>query len=226
MGSRQTSAATAAPNALSDIDHIIVIYQENWSFDGLYGNFPGADGLLNASHRALNQKDRLNGKSLAVEIGPDTYINPSKALPIQDPPQPLNSAGVIDTIFPNDLYTLLPYQLLSYVDPTYITGDIVHRFWQEQLQGNHGQNNYFITWSDNPGLVMSHFDATNLPEGLLAQQYTISDAFFHSAFGGSFLNQSVFDCGASPRLSQCRHGEFRRDREYRRQRQAGIGYEW
>ena len=33
----------------------------------------------------------------------------------------------------------------------------------------HGANNQFITWSDNPGLVMSYFDATNLPEGLLAQ---------------------------------------------------------
>jgi phospholipase C len=29
---------------LKDIKHIIVIYQENWSFDSLYGRFPGADG--------------------------------------------------------------------------------------------------------------------------------------------------------------------------------------
>ena len=27
---------------LKDIKHIIVIYQENWSFDSLYGQFPGA----------------------------------------------------------------------------------------------------------------------------------------------------------------------------------------
>ena len=30
---------------LDKIKHIIVIYQENWSFDGLYGNFPGAEGF-------------------------------------------------------------------------------------------------------------------------------------------------------------------------------------
>src|SRR5579872_880560 len=26
------------------IEHVIVIYQENWSFDGLYAKFPGANG--------------------------------------------------------------------------------------------------------------------------------------------------------------------------------------
>jgi acid phosphatase len=195
---RALSAATPANNALTDIDHIIVIYQENWSFDGLYGNFPGANGIVNARNKSLAQKDRLTNRPLAFELGPDTYNNASRSIPIQNPPQPLNSTNMIDTNFPNDLYTLLPFQLFSYVDPSYITGDIVHRYWQEQLQVNHGNNDYFITWSDNPGLVMSHFDATNLPEGILAQEYTISDAFFHSAFGGSFLNHQFLIAAAPP----------------------------
>jgi phospholipase C len=29
---------------LERLRHIIVIYQENWSFDSLYGQFPGASG--------------------------------------------------------------------------------------------------------------------------------------------------------------------------------------
>ena len=33
---------------LKSIKHIIVIYQENWSFDSLYGQFPGADGYANS----------------------------------------------------------------------------------------------------------------------------------------------------------------------------------
>ncbi len=33
---------------LNEIKHIIVIYQENWSFDSLYGQFPGDDGLANS----------------------------------------------------------------------------------------------------------------------------------------------------------------------------------
>lgn len=30
--------------AVKTLNHIIVIYQENWSFDSLYGQFPGASG--------------------------------------------------------------------------------------------------------------------------------------------------------------------------------------
>lgn len=33
---------------LGTINHVIVIYQENWSVDGLYGRFPGANGIANA----------------------------------------------------------------------------------------------------------------------------------------------------------------------------------
>ena len=32
-------------HAIERLRHIIVIYQENWSFDSLYGQFPGANGL-------------------------------------------------------------------------------------------------------------------------------------------------------------------------------------
>src|SRR5215467_13488915 len=42
---------------LKKIDHIIVVYQENWSFDSLYGLFPGANGLANAARTAYPQVD-------------------------------------------------------------------------------------------------------------------------------------------------------------------------
>ena len=107
-----------------------------------------------------------------------------------------------DARFPVGLNTLTPYNIPSVApsaDPTTLTGDIYHRYWQEQFQiagavsingtdSRAGNNSGFVTWSDDPGLVMSNYDATNLPEGLLAQQYTICDNFFHSAFGGSYLN--------------------------------------
>src|SRR5207245_2421682 len=45
-GGGSHSGPAASPAAgLGKINHLIVIYQENWSFDGLYGNFPGANGL-------------------------------------------------------------------------------------------------------------------------------------------------------------------------------------
>ena len=54
---------------ITNIDHFVVIYQENWSFDALYGNFPGANGLANASSVARNQLDRLS-RNHAVKKGP------------------------------------------------------------------------------------------------------------------------------------------------------------
>ena len=47
------SGCAAPPSAdragLSKIDHIVVIYAENRSFDNLYGLFPGANGIANAT---------------------------------------------------------------------------------------------------------------------------------------------------------------------------------
>ncbi len=128
----------------------------------------------------------------------------SGSVSLTTPPQPINN-GAIDNRFNPNLNTLQPYNVVtnSNLQPSDKTGDIVHRFWHEQSQINHGGMDQFVTWSDNPGLVMSYFDATNLPEGKLAQQYTMDDNFFPAAFGGSFLNHQIPDRRGGPRLSKC-----------------------
>src|ERR1051326_3482261 len=89
------------------------------------------------------------------------------------------------------------------------TGDIIHPFYHERLQIDNGllepkigSMDKFVTWSDNPGLVLSYIDATDLPEGELARQYTICDNFFHSAYGGSFLNHHFFVAATAPLWEQ------------------------
>ena len=209
-----------AQQAANTIDHIIVVYQENWSFDGLYGSFPGANGVASASTASTTQLNRLTGNPIAND-GPTSYNIPAfvpsgtSATTAQttNPPPPLtadSATGVADTRVPSNTNTLQPYFLTSYINPTLLTGDIYHRYWQEQFQirgtivdpvhgFSEGQNNSgFVTWSDNPGLTMSRYDATSLPEGLLAQQYTMNDAFYHSAFGGSFLNHQFLVAAAAP----------------------------
>jgi phospholipase C len=47
---------TAKPT-LNDIEHIIVIYAENRSFDNLYGLFPGANGIKQATPEQYIQID-------------------------------------------------------------------------------------------------------------------------------------------------------------------------
>jgi len=180
------------------IKNVIVIYQENWSFDSLYGRFPGANGIDNASALSLTQLDRLTGQPYTSQLGqPFDLVSGSATL--TTPPQPLNG-GKIDTRFPANFDTLTPFDVVSDagLQTSDKTGDIVHRYWHEQSQINHGAMNKFVTWSDNPGLVMSYFDATSLPEGLLAQQYTLCDNFFHASFGGSFLNHQFLIAAAPP----------------------------
>ena len=76
----------AQSTGLQKINHVVVIYQENWSFDSLYGRFPGANGIDNAGP-AARQVDK-NGEPYATL------------------PQPLNttfSPAVPDPRFPADL---------------------------------------------------------------------------------------------------------------------------
>ena len=182
---------------LRHIKHIVVIYQENWSFDSLYGLFRGANGLAQASPRSLNQTDRFD-QPLSAQTG-QPFSLVSGSLKLTTPPPPINS-GQIDLRFTPGLNTLLPYDVLknSSLMPNDTTGDLVHRFWHEQSQIDQGAMDWFVTWSDNPGLTMSYFDATNMPEGLLAQKYTLADNFFHAAFGGSFLNHQFLISAAAP----------------------------
>ena len=184
---------------LRHIQHIVVIYQENWSFDSLYGLFPGANGLAQSSPASLNQTDRFDQPISGQTGQPFSLV--SGSLSLTTPPQPIN-AGKIDTRFTTGLNTLLPYNVLdpanSTVQPNDVTGDLVHRYWHEQSQIDGGAMDWFVAWSDNPGLTMSYFDATNMPEGLLAQKYTMADNFFHASFGGSFLNHQFLISAAAP----------------------------
>src|SRR5919204_4495355 len=165
---------------LKKIQHIIVIYQENWSFDGLYGKFPGADGIANAGERIRqSKKDGTPYRTLPQPL--DT----SKKPPIPDPR------------FPTDL-PVAPYDIGQYVPPHQKIGDIVNRALQEKRQINGGQMDGFVAWSENGGLAMSYYDATDLPVGRLAQQYTLADRFFHSAFGGSLFNHWWLICACTP----------------------------
>jgi Phospholipase C len=50
---------------ITSIKNVVVIYAENRSFDNLYGNFPGANGLQNVTAASATQVDR-NGTVLAT----------------------------------------------------------------------------------------------------------------------------------------------------------------
>jgi len=190
---------------IGKINHIVVIYEENHSFDNLYGSWEGVNGLADADaahttqvaqdgsvYSCLLQNDVnlvLNPGLCATPNGPfniGTYI-PADA---RTCPQP----GVFA---PNGL-TPSPSNL-----PGGCTRDIVHRFYQEQYQLSGGGQNHYVTGSDAVGLAMGYYGTTALPIYAYLHadghpHYAIADEFFQGAFGGSFLNHQWLIAAAAP----------------------------
>ena len=195
--------ANAPSRPFGQINHFIVIYQENWSFDALYGNFPGAIGYssvpANAPAGVVSASTQLaNHPQIDVFSTPygAQFGGANRLVP---PPINTNvTPRVYDTHFAAFDGTPSIYSLNAFIAPDVTTGDLVHRFHTEQAQIDGIKMDKFVSLSDNPGLVMSGFDATSMPEGLLAQQYVLCDNFFHAAFGGSFLNHHWLIAAQTP----------------------------
>jgi len=166
---------TAAPAfaQLNKVKHVVVIYMENHSFDNLYGQFPGADGLEQAKQENVVQ---LNGEGQAYSTLP-----------------PIPHSSAFPTNLPNSYFNID-----QYVAPDQVTPDVTHRFYQEQLQINGGKMNRYAHYNFTKGLAMGYYRTKDLPLYDLARKYTLCDHFFHSVFGGSFLNHQWLIAAASP----------------------------
>ena len=173
-------AAAQAPagggDPLAKIGHIVVIFEENRSFDNIFGLFPGANGLDQSGATARQVK--LDGTP--YEFLPPVVDTNAK------PP-------AVDTRFPAQLPNA-PFRIDKYVPRNVATGDLVHRFYQEQAQIDGGKMDKFAAVSDAGGLVMGHYDFAGSAHWRLATEFTLADNAFHTAFGGSMLNHSFFVC--------------------------------
>ncbi|NDB69072.1 MAG: acid phosphatase [Methylocystaceae bacterium] len=167
------------PESLHKIEHILIIFEENRSFDNLFGFFPGADGIP-SDDKLFPQSDR-DGKIYATLPQPiDGKLKP---------PGP-------DSRFPADLPNK-PFLMNGYVKPAEKTGDLVHEFYREQLQINGGRMDKFVAYTNAAGLTMGYYDYKNSHLWKLAETYALGDRMFHSAFGGSYLNHTYLVCGCA-----------------------------
>jgi acid phosphatase len=168
-----------ADNALARIRTIVVIYAENRSFDHLYGFFPGANGIANATAEAKTQLDH-DGTPLpyltvfAGDGRPDPRFPRMPNGPFQIDAAPIN--GGLDMVLPSP----------------------IHAFYHNQEQINGGRNNMFAAMSTVGGWVMGHFVDGKLRVPQWAKDYTLADNFFMGAFGGSFLNHQYLICACAP----------------------------
>ncbi len=179
-------------NTLEKINHIVVIYLENRSFDNLYGLFPGADGIRGLFPLQYLQQDN-NGKPFS-ELPPVWDDNsPGKIEPqfVNKPPLPNRPFQLNST----------PYDLSLGAK----TRDLIHDFYVNQEQIHQGKDDRFVAASNAGGLVMGYYDGSSMRLWQLARQYTLADHFFMGAFGDSFLNHFWLACACTPRFPGAPH---------------------
>jgi len=175
-----SAPAQEARGSLDALEHIVVIYAENRSFDNLYGLFPGANGIAQATSEQYTQVD-YDGQPFHVL--PPVWQGKERdpAFPLHLPNKPFQIDGP-----PINLPASVP------------TRDLVHRYYQHIEQINGGHNNRFAAISDAGGLVMGYYDGSKLPLWQWAQEYVLADNFFMAAFGGSYLNHLWLVCACTP----------------------------
>jgi acid phosphatase len=214
-------------NKLKVIQHIVVIYEENHSFDNLYGGWEDVNGPSNAdaSHTLqVNQTGtpflclymddiNLQAQSSANPTAPlSTLCNDTTTL-TPFPSHFSNTPFTIDDYLTPSDTTCPPNPLVAFSSPNGFmkgtgsaggcTRDIVHRFYEEQFQLNGGQQNRYALQSDAAGLVMGLYDTKALPVYKYLHEpghpkYAILDNFFQAAFGGSYLNHQWLIAAATP----------------------------
>ncbi|HZF02700.1 MAG TPA: alkaline phosphatase family protein, partial [Patescibacteria group bacterium] len=152
------------------IDHVVVLFLENRSFDHLFGTYPGADGLA-------NYRGRQADKSGA------TYATL---------PPPLGRDGKADLRFPGALPNA-PFPLLRFVQPFDLTNNPVHRFYHMQRQYAAGADGVpmgkWVAEGTSGGITMGFYDRAASPvQWRLADEFVLLDRYFQSIHGGSFAN--------------------------------------
>jgi len=225
--------------ALDGVKHIVVIYEENHSFDNLYGRWEGVNGLASADRAHATQVTQT-GRRYACLLQSDVNL----ATPPQDgrcsDTNPKTGASFQSHFYNRSSATfgMYPFPINAYIGardttcpdpkaptaspansganggagvkrgeglPGGCTRDLVHRYYQEQYQLHSGRQDRYTTGSDAAGLTQGYYQTSTLPvyRYLHARhhpRYAISDAFFQSAFGGSFLNHQWLIAAHTPRF--------------------------
>lgn len=174
------NGSNPAPKSVP-IDHVIVIYLENRSFDHLYGLFPGAEGLAQASATSIQVDKSGKPYDMFPAFNPPA-IDPSKPS-LKLPPLPNK---------PFDLSQFLPLD-----QPINAPFEKANSFYDGQVAIDGGKMDRYVSISGSP--TMGYYDGRALPMWRYAQQYVLADHFFQAAFGGTGMNHFLLFCACVPR---------------------------
>ena len=215
-----TARHDPGPRVVGPYKHLVVIYEENHSFDNLYGGWgrvggQRVDGLQDATRRTTVQRaqDGTAYRCLPqVDVNltspplPATCTDPAHAVTSDFRNRPFTIdrfIGPQDTTCPAPGVFAANGVLKGTGEPGGCTRDLVHRFYQEKYQIDGGRQDRYVTGSDAVGLTMGHYDTKSLPiyqylHAAGAPNYVIADRFFQAASGGSFLNHQYLVAARAP----------------------------
>jgi phospholipase C len=167
-GISTSSASSSVPAPISPIQHVVVIFDENVSFDHYFGTYPTALNLPGEpAFHALAGTPSVNGLSGAL-----LTANPNLDLPARlDPSQAL-------TCDMNHGYS---------AEQAAFDGGLMDKFVQDTTGGGCTQSANPDTGSYGPnGIVMDYYDG-NTVTGMwnLAQHFSMSDNSYSTQFGPS-----------------------------------------
>lgn len=165
---------------MNKIEHVVVIYAENHSFDNLYGKFPGANGIDKATPAQKRQLDHEGQPLKSLKVF-DRHGHPDPAFPeLPNGPFQIDAAPIHKKL-------------------TDLTPSGVHAFFHNKEQINGGQNNMYVAMSNAGGWVMGYYSGEGMKLWQWAKDYTLADNFFMGAYGGSYLNHLWLICACTPK---------------------------
>ena len=205
-GARRTTAATIAPTASTTSWSI---YEENHSFDNVYGGWHGVNGLAAAAHpdhpaarppvpAAGRREPRVAAAAGRPAAAPTTRAFPRvPECPVPDrrlhPPED-TTCPVPGAPPPNGVPNAAAWPAAARA--TSCTGTT-----RSSTSSTTAKDRY-TTGSDAVGLTMGTYDTRRCRStGTCtagAPHYAIADDFFQAAFGGSFLNHQWLIAASTP----------------------------
>ena len=172
------------------VKNVVVIYLENRSFNNLFADFPGVAQPLSSVPASVSQQKDRDGSVLPTLPKIWGGMVPAR-----------QNLGGKDYLIKEDQVQGLPNAPFKLLDldakplpEGLITRDLIHSFYNNQMQINGGKNDGFVAWGDSGGLVMGRYGETSKNLGLfqIAREYTLCDNFFMAAFGFTLNNLSLF----------------------------------
>jgi phospholipase C len=184
-----------------NIDHVVVIYQENRSFDHYFGAYRNPHGISTVAN-LLDSEGKIDARFTGLQKNP-------AGIPYNYLPVPQNIAGFYPAILENRPFHLAPYLPAT----NNVTWDPTHNFFRMFAQINGGRMDQFVSLAlathPTPAAALSDIDPVRLsfdlskPSGAvlgfytrddiphyhtLADEYVLFDNFFQAMSGGSTGN--------------------------------------